>query len=102
MTCAVVMKRAELQVVRVDYPLPNTGLKYKGSDTKGDKWWERQHGKSSPPDKVLTLGAQPAKAAPSPDEKAGSGGGCLSKSSGKALVPSVKPAPKVRTPPKSS
>ena len=102
MTCAAVMKRAELQVVRVDYPLPNTGLKYKDSDPKGDKWWERQHGKSSPPDKVVILGAQPTKAAPPPDEKAGSSSGSLSKGSGKAPVQPVKPAPKVKPPPNLS
>jgi hypothetical protein len=79
----------------VDYPLPNTGLKYKDSDPKGDELWERQHGKSSNPEEVVTQGEQPAKAASPPDGKAGSGSGCLSKGSAKAPVQSAKSAPKV-------
>ena len=55
-----------LQVIRVDYPLPNTGLRYsKGEPGKGEKWWSRQTStQGTTPEKCATLGAQLGKPAP--------------------------------------
>lgn len=55
-----------VQVVRVDYPLPNTGLQYSKREAGfGEKWWTRQYGtQSTTPEKGSTPGRQLDKAAP--------------------------------------
>ena len=57
----------------MDYPLPNTGLRYsKQEPGKGDRWWSKQSGaqstspeKASEREKPSAPGAQQGKAAPS-------------------------------------
>ena len=45
-----------LQVLRVDYPLPNTGLMYKQTGvTRGEKWWNRPKNVLVSPKKAVTL-----------------------------------------------
>ena len=45
-----------LQVLRVDYPLPNTGLMYKGTGvTRGEKWWNRPGSAVASPKQAVTL-----------------------------------------------
>ena len=55
-----------LQVLRVDYPLPNTGLKYSDKGVvRGKKWWNRAGSAGTSPKKAAAL-QQSSSVAPAP------------------------------------
>lgn len=48
--------RSFMQVLRVDYPLPNTGLAYKEKGVvRGEKWWNRPGSAGASPKAVAPL-----------------------------------------------